>query len=287
MFKVFAQAMVLLWFSAIPALGQGNTLTPKPEKFHLYLLAGQSNMAGRGSVEEQDREPHPRVVMLTKNNEWQPAVDPMHFDKSVAGVGLGKTFGAIIAEANPGVTIGLIPCAVGGSAIESWKLGGYHSQTKTHPYDDCYKRVSLALKDGTLKGILWHQGESDSNSEKAPLYRKELRELVERFRHEFNSPEVPFLVGQMGQFEERPWDEYRKQVDDVHRSLKTQIPRVAFVSSDGLGHRGDQVHFDSAAYRELGRRYAEAYLEMNHYDSPQTLRRILKRLVPIERFKDR
>lgn len=89
----------------------------------MFLLAGQSNMAGRGTVTPQDRTPHPRVLMLNQAGEWVPAVDPMHFDKPVAGVGPGRTFGIAIAEANPGVTIGLIPCAVGGSPIDAWQPG--------------------------------------------------------------------------------------------------------------------------------------------------------------------
>ena len=91
------------------------TFAAAQDKMDLYLLVGQSNMAGRGVVEEQDKTPHARVLMLSKEGKWVPAIDPMHFDKPAAGVGLGKTFGQLIAEANPGVTIGLIPCAVGGS----------------------------------------------------------------------------------------------------------------------------------------------------------------------------
>ena len=48
--------------------------------FHLYLLIGQSNMAGRGKVELQDKVAVPRVLMLNKANEWVSAVDPISFD---------------------------------------------------------------------------------------------------------------------------------------------------------------------------------------------------------------
>ena len=74
---------------------------PPTEKFHLFLLVGQSNMAGRGTVEAQDRTPHPRVLMLNKADAWVPAIDPLHFDKAAAGVGLGKTFATLYAEAHP------------------------------------------------------------------------------------------------------------------------------------------------------------------------------------------
>lgn len=236
------------------------TKIPPKERFQLFLLVGQSNMAGRGKVEDQDTKPHPRVLMLNKENKWVPAVDPMHFDKpGIVGVGLGRTFGLEIAKANPDITVGLIPCAVGGSPISVWEPGKFYSATKSHPYDDALRRAQVALKDGTLKGILWHQGESDSNPKDAPQYAKRLLQLIERFRDDLHAPEVPFIAGQMGQFKESPWNEAKKHVDADHRQLPENVPQTAFVSSDGLTHKGDKVHFNAESYRELGKRYAKAY----------------------------
>ena len=234
------------------------------DKFHLFLLVGQSNMAGRGIVERQDREPHPRVLMLTKDNRWAPAVDPLHFDKASVGVGIGKTFGTHIAETDPEITVGLIPCAAGGSPISSWEPGGYHAQTKSHPYDDAIKRAKIALESGTLKGILWHQGESDSKPGRAEVYEEKLHALVARVRKEFDAPTVPFIAGQMGIFAERLWSVEKKQVDAVHRNLPKKVAHTAFVDAVGLKHKGDQVHFDAKSYRQLGSRYAHAYQAMTN-----------------------
>ena len=234
---------------------------PAKEKFHLFLLVGQSNMAGRGKVEDQDKQLHPRVLMFNKAGEWVPAVDPLHFDKTSAGTGLGKTFGQQIAEANPGVTVGLIPCAVGGSPIDSWKPGEFYKAANAHPWDDFQKRAKAALPAGTLKGILWHQGESDSTAKSAPTYEAKLHALVKAFRTEVGD-DVPFIVGQLGQFEGIEWEEPRKQVDAAHQNLPKHLPRTAFVSSTGFKHKGDKVHFDSASMREFGKRYAEAYLKL-------------------------
>jgi len=66
----------------------------------------------------------------------------------------------------------------------------------------------------------------------------------------------------MGRFEERPWNEARERVDAAHQSLPATVKNTAFVSSDGLDHKGDQVHFSAESYRELGRRYARAYREL-------------------------
>ncbi len=249
------------WSQTEPA---GDTLQlPSRENFHLFLLVGQSNMAGRGKVAEEDQTPHPRVLMLSKNSRWTPAVDPLHFDKpGIAGVGLGRSFGLKIAEANPQITVGLIPCAVGGSPISAWEPGQHYRATNSHPYDDAIKRAKTAMKAGTLKGILWHQGESDSNPESAPLYEKNLHALIARFRRELNAPNVPFLVGQLGQYEGVPWNDSRKQVDQAHRQLPEKIPHSAFVSSQGLTHKGDKVHFNAKSYREFGQRFAKAYLEL-------------------------
>lgn len=235
---------------------------PSKERFHLFLLVGQSNMAGRGVIAPEDKVPHPRVLMLDKSGNWVPAVEPMHFDKPAAGVGLGRTFGIEIAKANPHVTIGLIPCAVGGSPIDSWQPGVFYQPTKSHPWDDAMRRAKQALEAGTLKGILWHQGESDSARELASAYERKLHDLIARFRSELKGPAVPFIAGQMGKFADAPWTEYRARVDAVHQALPRKVKHTAFVSSEGLNHKGDKVHFDAESYRELGRRYATAYLEL-------------------------
>jgi len=240
------------------------TKLPEKEQFHLFLLVGQSNMAGRGIVEDEDQTPHPRVLTFDKEGRWVPAVDPIHFDKPVAGVCLARTFGIVVAEKHPEVTVGLIPCAAGGSPISTWEPGGYWEQTDSYPYDDTMRRANEALQSGSgvLKGILWHQGESDSQPELADVYEAKLHGLIEILRRELNAPSVPFIVGQLGQFEERPWTEFTKKVNAVHEGVDAKVRHAAFVSAEGLSHKGDDVHFDSPSLREFGRRYAAAYFEL-------------------------
>jgi hypothetical protein len=228
----------------------------------LFLLAGQSNMAGRGYVEPEDTVPHERVWMLNRAEAWVPAVDPVHFDKPVAGVGPARAFGIAVAEAEPRARVGLVPTAVGGSPITSWVPGGYDAATKTHPYDEALVRARAAMRDGTFRAILWHQGESDSNARSAPLYEARLRTLITRFRTDLGDPNLPFLIGELGHFPEKPWDEWRTMVDAAHRAVARDMPGVAYVSAEGLDDRGDELHFSAASARELGRRYAAAYLRM-------------------------
>lgn len=252
-------ALVVLVTSSLVA----ETKLPDRKNFHLYLLAGQSNMAGRGKVADVDKQPIARVLNFSKDNKWVPAVDPLHFDKPpIVGVGIGRSFAKVVVQKRPGVTIGLVPCAVGGSPMSSWDPGGYHAGTKTYPWDDCLKRVHAAQKYGTFKGILWHQGESDAQLDRSAVYEKKLHTLIARFRCVLEAPGLPFLAGQMGRWPGQPWDDAKKKVDAAHRLLPSTDNNTAFVSSRGLNHNGDGVHFDSASYRELGKRYAAAYLEL-------------------------
>jgi hypothetical protein len=240
------------------------------QQYDLYLLIGQSNMAGRGKVEAQDTTVHSRVFALDKNNEWIPAKDPVHFDKKVAGVGLGRTFGIEMAKVNPKAKIGLIPCAVGGSPIDAWKVGGYHTQTKSHPWDEMEKRLKAALKSGALKGILWHQGESDSNPEKCYEYELKLKDLILRVRSLVDNPNVPFVAGEFGKFKLKENKEKYPQLkpapaEIVMKSTKRVIKNdknAAFVKSKGLTHKGDKTHFNAEAYRILGKRYAKAMIKL-------------------------
>lgn len=251
-------ALLLLAFT-ISADAAAQTLPPK-DRFDLFLLVGQSNMAGRGDVADQDRQRHDRVLTLDADGQWVAAQDPIHFDKpAVVGVGLGRTFGIELAQDDPQRTIGLIPCAVGGSPIDAWQPGAFYEPTGSHPWDDAIRRARRAMQDGRLRGILWHQGESDSKPELAQRYEGKLQRLIKRFRDELDAADCPFIVGQLGQFAERPWNDAKRMVDLAHRRLPSQVSATAFVSSAGLGHRGDEVHFDAHAYRQLGRRYGRAY----------------------------
>ena len=226
---------------------------PDPN-FHLYLLAGQSNMAGRGEISGKYKtEGSTQVYMLTKNNEWVLAKNPLHFDKpAVVGVGPGLSFGLQMGKVSPDVKIGLVPCAVGGTSIDAWKAGGYDKATKTHPYDDALIRIREAMKSGVFKGIVWHQGESDSAPEAAAAYFDKLADLIGNFREIIEAPDLPFVAGELGTFK----DQY-KTINSVLRELPGRIKHTAVASSKGLEHNGDVTHFDSSSAGELGKRFAK------------------------------
>jgi hypothetical protein len=238
---------------------RGPSVAEPDPGFHLYLLIGQSNMAGRGAVDAESRKAHPRVVMLTKGLTWEPATDPLHFDKPAAGVGPGLAFGKQMAEANPQARIGLVPCAVGGTSIKAWVPGAEDKATRTHPYDDMLKRMQEAQKAGVLKGILWHQGEADRKS--ADAYPGLLTGLIDRLRKDLHAPEAPFIASELTAFKP-DGAESTKKFNEAVQGLAGQVKKYACVSAEGLDHKGDQLHYSTESARTLGKRFAEKMVEL-------------------------
>lgn len=224
---------------------------------HIYILLGQSNMAGRGLITDEYKSMgHARVVMLDSNSRWIPAAHPLHFDKpTVAGVGPGLSFGIAMAEADSTATIGLVPCAVGGTSITKWMPGAFDRATATYPYNDAIIRIMEAMKYGVVKGIIWHQGEADSSPEASALYIDRLVELIDRIRTAVGNPNLPFVGGELGK--------YREQYENINKrlpELPLKVDHTAVVTSEGLVHKGDTTHFDSPSATEYGKRYAAAML---------------------------
>jgi hypothetical protein len=229
----------------------------------IFLLIGQSNMAGRAAIETPDRVPIPGVWALNRELKWQPATDPLHWDKpNMAGAGMGRSFARTLLALRPNTTIGLVPAAMGGSALDEWKPGA-------PLFKQAVERTRAALAGGgVLRGILWHQGESDTGNERLALtYDERWREMITTLRAELGAPNVSVIVGGLGEFvptrrgpDGKSTAPFAEVVNEQLALLAVRVPRVAFVSAASLGHRGDLLHFDRAAQMEFGRRYAHAFL---------------------------
>ncbi|WP_345948640.1 sialate O-acetylesterase [Mucilaginibacter sp. PAMB04274] len=248
---------VILFASLSFAIGQVSAT----KSMEIYLLMGQSNMAGRGPItEEQKNEGNDNVFVLNQDMKWVLARHPLHFDKpSVAGVGPGLTFGIQMAKAHHGVKIGLVPCAVGGTPIEHWIPGAYDTATKTHPYDDAVARIKEAMKYGVVKGVIWHQGESNSSVDKASLYLQQIAELISRIRDLVGNPNLPFVAGQIGEFHKNA-EFFNAQIVKLPQTVKG----TAVVTTESLAHKGDHLHFDGPSAQELGRRYANKFIALEN-----------------------
>lgn len=247
-------AVALLLCSSVLAQTTQPTLADNV-KLDLFLLVGQSNMAGRGKVEPSDQVINPKIWVLNKEQVWAPAVDPLHWDRpDRIGVGPAMSFARTVLENNPNSPVGLIPAAVGGSSIDLWKKDAEF-------YTNSIARAKLAMKHGTLRAILWHQGEADSRPEQLADHPAKLRDLITRFRTDLGEPNVPFVMGQI-------LDAYSAVRPDAPKmnqlllDFPKSMPRTACALSAGLTQMGDNTHFDSAGARELGKRYAQAYFDL-------------------------
>lgn len=249
--------LILLLVSFSPGYAQS-----PPEKMDLYLLIGQSNMAGRGKIDTSANAEREGIWVIGADNTWKKAKDPLHYDKpSVTGVGPGMAFAEKIRESRPEREIGLIPCAVGGSRIDDWAPGQKHAQTGIYAYDAMLERVRNAGKNGKIKGIIWHQGEGDSSPERSIVYEEKLKAFFKRLRKDTRTRKVPIIIGTLG-------DSYVKKtpsaadVNAIIEKFPEENKRVYSVSSSGLKDLGDGTHFDAASAQEFGRRYAERFLQV-------------------------
>lgn len=255
--------ILFLSFLSMTASAETNSAVklPPKQKLKIYLLMGQSNMAGRGEVEEPDKTPHPRVLAFNRSNEWELAVEPVNRGepKKNPGVGPGLAFGKAMAEANPDMTIGLVPCALGGTPLKRWESGA-------DLYSNAVARAKAASEFGEISGILWHQGEGDSLAKTdAETYGERLAKMIGDIRADLKQPHLPFIVGQIGEFNyDRAGNPlpFARDVNEALANLPNKVQFTSCVMSKGLGHKGDELHFSSEAQRELGKRYAKEMLKV-------------------------
>jgi hypothetical protein len=268
--------LFVLALAASPAFPQAGKIKddklPPKEQIHVYLLMGQSNMAGRGEVRLADRDIDRGILMLTRDNTWEPAAEPLHFDKpGIAGVGPGLAFGRRMKEAvGADITIALVPCAVGGTPLKRWERGG-------DLYQAALNRARRAMKDGTLKGILWHQGENDAvQGALAATYGARLAQMIKDFRADLDHRDIPFVCARLGTFLPLENYPYGPIVDKALGEIPSKVPHTACVETDGLKAKSDRVHFNDESARTLGYRYADAIrgLQSKAAEATQTRSRL-------------
>ncbi len=229
-------------------------------EMNIFLLIGQSNMAGRGAPGEVASLQHPNIRMF-RDGQWVQAETPLHTDKpEIAGVGPAMSFAVEMLKQDPDAIIGLVPCAVGGTPLSRWMPGA-------DLYNNAVAAAREALSFGTLKGILWHQGEADSHTqEDAETYGQRLEEMIAVLRADLAAPEVPFIAGELGAFicDYDDGCDFFEIVNNRLRQLSETVPLYACVSAADLKDKGDHIHFDSASSREFGERYAREYLRIDN-----------------------
>ena len=246
------------------------------ERLELFLLLGQSNMKGRGRMPDEPSR-NPRIVMMhLRDDAWSLARHPLHLvgdaktfaGSDNAGVGPGLAFAEAVAVQNPRIQVGLIPCAVGGSAIALWQKGA-------KLYDAAIRRAKLALQHtgparAQIRGALWLQGETDATDERITVHEAKLLKLVDDLRADLGLPTLPFIACTIGEMSPDGAGRRKADMNRLLLSLPEKRAHTACVDARDLkSHIGDSVHFDTAAQNEIGRRYAGKYFAIAPRADPQ------------------
>ena len=258
--RVWPQA-ALDWLHRIGILNARQTVSdpaavapPSRKSFHIYLLMGQSNMVGRDTRQLGSQVDNPRVLALDGEGRWVMAREPMH----VGGTGLGPgiPFALEMLKADPKTTIGLVPCAVGGTPLRRWVKGA-------DLYEAAVSRARTAARGGVLKGVLWHQGESDTDKQRnAETYETRLAQMFRDLRQDLGLADLPIVVGQLGDFLTAEKYPYVETVRGAIGHIPSVVAGVGVADSTGLSHKGDSLHFSADAEKELGARFARSMLEL-------------------------
>ncbi len=228
------------------------------EKRELYLLIGQSNMAGRGPIELQDEVAVEGCELFRNPGDWVPAANPLNLFSTIRkdvvyqNLNPGYGFSQRMRELRPDLSLGLVVNARGGTAIREWAKG-------TTYYNDAVSRTKAAIADnGRLAGILWHQGESDGSFTNS--YMGKLSNLIANLRFDLDAPDLPFIAG-LVEMDEANYPGTPRAINEIIIQLPNVVSNTAVASSVGL-ETIDGTHFDSAGQRELGRRYADVLLSL-------------------------
>ena len=270
------KAKAILFLAAILVTGglQANESVNVPsskEDFHLFLLMGQSNMSGGVGLAAGDTKPVPQVLKMryAKDGEepkWAAGAHPLHPGRpnKKARFGPGLSFAEAYLADKPDVTVGLIPMAWGGRSIVQLSKG-------SEIYGDAIRHTKAAMQVGTLKGVLWHQGESDTVEQtRTDAYEKRLYRLIEDVREDLGNPQLPFIVGNLAEFygtgqDHKAPDRVARitKIKEILKRLPKKVPHTGFVESTGCSPAARaKVHFDRKSCLLMGKRYAKVYADL-------------------------
>lgn len=267
-------------------------LKSQDPNLHIYLCFGQSNMEGAGTIETQDRVINSRVQVMGAVNcsqggrtytvgKWQTYSPPTV--RCNTGLSPADYFARTMTTNLPtNIKIGIVPVAIGGCDIAlfdkvnyasyvamapSWMIGNINAYGG-NPYARLVEVAKIAQKDGVIKGILLHQGETNNTQQTWPgkvkaIYDNLIKDLG------LNPTQTPLLVGELV-------TTAQGGACGAHNSIIATMPNVVpnshVISASGLPHIGDNLHFTSASYRTLGERYATKMLTLLPKSSAPTVK---------------
>jgi Carbohydrate esterase, sialic acid-specific acetylesterase len=250
--------------------------------FWVFLCFGQSNMEGFPGIEPQDKtNVDSRFQVLAavdfptmgrKEGNWYPAVPPLC--RPSTGLCPADYFGrTMVANLPTNIRVGVVNVSVAGCKIELFEKDDYQTYASTapswmtniikqydgNPYQHLIEAAKLAQKDGVIKGILLHQGESNTNDKDWPNKVKAIHDNLIKDLN-LKAEAVPLLAGELVNADQKGACASMNAIID---GLPKTIPNSYVISSAGCTALApDHLHFTPAGYRELGKRYAERMLSL-------------------------
>ena len=273
--------LIVLLLTAVAVMG----VHAQDPNFYIFLCFGQSNMEGNARPEPQDLQGvSDRYLMMAavddtgrgrKMGEWYKAVPPLCRENT--GLTPADYFGRTLIEGLPdNARVGVINVAIGGCHIETFMRDSIDSYVKkrapgwmkgmlaaydNNPYQRLVTLGRKAQKDGIIKGVLLHQGESNTGD---PRWADKVKIVYDQLLGDLQlkPEEVPLLAGEVviANGEGRCLA-MNKQIDALPETIHT----AHVISAEGCSNGPDKLHFDAAGYRELGRRYGEKMLDLMGY----------------------
>jgi len=258
---------------------------PDPN-FYIYLCFGQSNMESGGQMNEADRTVDKRFQVLAdfdnasrgwKKGNWYDAVPPL--TARGRGISIVDYFGrTMVSNLPPNIRVGIVKCSVSGTKIELWDKDSYKNYLTNLPASDSWKITAanvydgnpyqylvslakIAQKDGVIKGILIHQGESNFED---PDWPKKVKKIYGDLMKDLDlkPADVKLLAGEVVNADHQG---EKAAFNEILKKLPATLPNSYTVSSAGLPCNPDHLHFTPEGQREFGRRYAEILLTAMGY----------------------
>lgn len=275
--------MKKLLTGAIMAMAISQTFAAPDPNFHIYLAFGQSNMEGQGDIEQQDKSVDERFQVLwaadngscsgKTKGKWSTAVPPLAHCQG-AKLGPADYFGRTMVEkADSQIKVGIISVAVAGCSIKLFDKDNYKSYVSSqqgqswmiqrinayggNPYGRLIEMAKKAQEEGVIKGIIFHQGETDAGDSQWPSNVKRVYDNIIKDLGLEN--DIPFLAGEVLR------SGVSKGANNNIAKLPQQSKNFYVVSSEGFNQAlndGQNVHFTSQEYRDFGKRYAEKMIEV-------------------------
>jgi hypothetical protein len=274
--------LILFWLAAVLSFGTSASAAPDPN-FHIFLCFGQSNMESGGKMDEMDRTVDKRFQVLAdfdstnrgwKKGQWYDAVPPLA--AKGRGICMVDYFGrTMVASLPENLRVGVIKVSVPGCKIELFEKDTSTNYAATaqswmknmikaydgNPYQYLVDQAKVAQKDGVIKGILLHQGESNPNDKEWP---NKVKGIYDNLIKDLNlkAEEVPLLAGETVNADRQgACAGFNKTMAELPKTL----PNSYVISSAGCMCHPDHLHFNSAGSREFGRRYGEKMLSVLGY----------------------